>query len=379
MIPRKSYTVHYKLEILRMVDNHSISVISHKFNIAKSNICKWKQQRVKLRSINNQMCRKIGSGRKVSNPEVEEQLYSWTIEKRDQLYPLTLKDICNEMKRINSDSKASTGWLYGFLKRFQLSLHSITEKVLVRRQTGLRLHQTRETLIHSFKSFLSENIEKFQLSPSHIFNMDQTPVWFNMTPYRVVNPIGSKKTIVKIPGSTKLDKVTVCLTVRKDGLKLPPLIVFQSSRRNASFERIGNVYICKNSKTSMMNSELVSRWLEILFSVDTTSSTKRLLIMDSFRGHLTRKVEDTCDSLNIIRSIIPGGLTSELQPLDRTVNRSFKSKMRDLFKREMNSITSHSPTTNISQWNRQLMIQAVSQAWSFVEEQTIKNGFHCLD
>jgi hypothetical protein len=45
----------------------------------------------------------------------------------------------------------------------------------------------------------------------------------------------------------------------------------------------------------------------------------------------------------------------------------------------MNLITNHSHGTNISQWNRQLMIQAVSQAWSLVSQQTIMNGFHCLD
>jgi len=63
---------------------------------------------------------------------------------------------------------------------------------------------------------------------------------------------------------------------------------------------------------------------------------------------------------------IPGGLPSELKPLDKTVNRSFKNHLRNFLKREMDSITNHSPTTNISQWNRQLMIQAVSQSWSLV-------------
>ena len=90
MIPRKSYTVHYKLVIVRMVENYSISALSRKFNISKSNICKWKQQKERLSSITNQLCRKIGSGRKVSNPEAEEQLYSWTIEKRDQIRRIAL-------------------------------------------------------------------------------------------------------------------------------------------------------------------------------------------------------------------------------------------------------------------------------------------------
>jgi len=159
-------------------------------------------------------------------------------------------------------------------------------------------------------------------------------------------------------------------------LSVTPLVVIKSAGKVPIFDKIGDIYICKNPKTSMMNSELVSKWLEILFpSEDTPDTPKRLLIMDSFRGHLTDQVKQTCDSLNIIRAIIPGGLTSELQPLDKTVNRSFKSHLRNFLKREMNSITNHSPTTNISQWNRQLMIQDVSQVWSLISPQTVINGF----
>jgi len=183
-----------------------------------------------------------------------------------------------------------------------------------------------EQLIQSFKSFVNENIEKYNQSSSHVFNMDQTPVWFNMTPHRIVNPIGSKKTRAKVAGSNLREKLSVCLTVRMDGLKLPPLLVIKSAGKVPIFDKIGDIYICKNPKTSMMSSELVSKWLEILFpSEDTLDTPKRLLIMDSFRGHLTDQVKQTCDSLNIIRAIIPGGLTSELQPLDKNHLRNMRN------------------------------------------------------
>jgi hypothetical protein len=57
----------------------------------------------------------------------------------------------------------------------------------------------------------------------------------------------------------------------------------------------------------------------------------QFLILDSFRGHLTDKIKETCEKRNIIRAVIPGGMTKYLQPLDLTVNRSFKSKVKDYY------------------------------------------------
>ena len=117
----------------------------------------------------------------------------------------------------------------------------------------------------------------------------------------------------------------------------------------------------------MMNSELVSKLLQIVFGLENNSSQK-LLIMDSFTGHRTEQVKDTCRLLGITRAMIPGGLTGELQPLDRTVNRSFKSHLKEYWKHELMGIEYHDSTTNISNWNINKMIKGINQSWSLVTQ-----------
>ena len=98
MIPRKSYTVKYKLQVLALVDNYSLSFISLKLRIPKSNICKWRQQRDKLLLCCNQNSRKIGSGKRVDYPKEETELFEWVMDQRQKLVPITLQDVRNETK-----------------------------------------------------------------------------------------------------------------------------------------------------------------------------------------------------------------------------------------------------------------------------------------
>ena len=53
--------------------------------------------------------------------------------------------------------------------------------------------------------------------------------------------------------------------------------------------------------------------------------------MDSFAGHRTEEMASACKATGTLRMLIPGGLTGKLQPLDLTVNRSFKSKIKNYY------------------------------------------------
>ena len=54
------------------------------------------------------------------------------------------------------------------------------------------------------------------------------------------------------------------------------------------------------------------------------------MVFDSFRGHLTDMVKETFRKNEIDIAVIPGGLTSKLQPLDVMINHSFKAKVSKL-------------------------------------------------
>ena len=53
-----------------------------------------------------------------------------------------------------------------------------------------------------------------------------------------------------------------------------------------------------------------------------------MLVLDSFRDHTTNPVKNQLVEKNTNIAVIPGGCTSKLQPLDVTINKSFKSKVK---------------------------------------------------
>ena len=54
-------------------------------------------------------------------------------------------------------------------------------------------------------------------------------------------------------------------------------------------------------------------------------------MLDSMTAHLEDDVKSALKRVNSIPAVIPGGLMKLLQPLDISVNRSFKSKIREIW------------------------------------------------
>ena len=53
-----------------------------------------------------------------------------------------------------------------------------------------------------------------------------------------------------------------------------------------------------------------------------------LLVYDTFKAHLMDPIKKKLRDHNTVVAIIPGGLTSQLQPLDVSLNKPFKEKVR---------------------------------------------------
>ena len=97
--------------------------------------------------------------------------------------------------------------------------------------------------------------------------------------------------------------------------------------------------------------------------------------MDSFSGHLTEDIKQACNDMNTIRAVIPGGMTSHLQPLDLTVNRSFKAHLRKEYSKHLNAIGNNrqTPAQRLN-----VMAGAVRKAWNKIDPQVIRNGFNAM-
>ncbi len=111
-----------------------------------------------------------------------------------------------------------------------------------------------------------------------------------------------------------------------DGTKLLLLVIF----------KLKNILRCNFSSGVIIRANPI-RWInenEMLYQIEnvwvkhaTFSNSQSLLILDSFSTHIVDSVKHHFNEKNTNITIISGRLTSHLQPLDISVNKSFKTKV----------------------------------------------------
>jgi len=79
------------------------------------------------------------------------------------------------------------------------------------------------------------------------------------------------------------------------------------------------------------------------------------LVCDQFKAHVTESTKRLATKLKTHLAVIPGGLTSQLQPLDVSVNKSFKGFMYEEWAKWIEAPTHHvTPArpliSNVCEW-----------------------------
>ena len=115
-----------------------------------------------------------------------------------------------------------------------------------------------------------------------------------------------------------------------DRTKLPPLIIFKLKK--IPRENFPPEVVIQANQTGWMNEQEMMYWIEKIWTKRTPrfSNPRSLLVLDSFSVHIMNSVKRQFIEKSTNIAIIPGELTSRLQPLDVSVNKSFKIKVIDL-------------------------------------------------
>ena len=157
------------------------------------------------------------------------------------------------------------------------------------------------------------------------------PTWmrhqffFDLPGNRTINLTGEKTVFVRTIGNEK-NHFTVVLCCTADGTKLKPMIIFK--RKTLPKVMFPSGVVIHVNEKGWMDTEAMMVWLQKVWAhrPGASSQSRSLLVWDSFRGHLVDRVKErTQNGYNTDIAVIPGGLTSVLQPLDVSINRSFKS------------------------------------------------------
>jgi DDE superfamily endonuclease len=126
---------------------------------------------------------------------------------------------------------------------------------------------------------------------------------------------------------------------------LPPLVIFK--RKTIPKENFSDRIIVEANPKGWINESTMKIWLNKVWRRRPRSfmNPPSILILDSCRAHLTENVKREINKYSKM-AVIPAGLTKKLQPLDISVNRSFKSKLRKKWEDWMINSTKFPTTTD---------------------------------
>jgi len=98
--------------------------------------------------------------------------------------------------------------------------------------------------------------------------------------------------------------------------------------------------------------------------------------MDSFEGHKTDSIKNIALSDKTDLAIIPGGLTSIVQPLDVCINKSFKDRLREKWNIWMSSGQfTYTKGGNLRKPEYNVICKWILEAWAEIPKEMIIKSF----
>ena len=379
----KSYTLEFKLEVIKFAELNSNRAVSKKFHVDEKRVGEWKKKQTKIshaRALKGGAVKKRleGAGRKVTDVDVEEKLLDWIHERRENKLRVSRKLIMRKAKMFFDESVgddecakvafvASRGWLEKFMKRNCLSL----------RQRTTTAQKDPAFLINKLVTYVSEVrrlTESRHYTTQSVIAMDETAVWADMVSRTTVDKVGAREICLKTTGHEKV-RISVCLSAKADGTKLKPFVVFGGAKREAAalHKEFHSRCIVTSSSNAWMNEDLTLQYVESV--IGKFSFTSRLLAWDSFECHLMDSVKKQLNDSKVDWIIIPRGCTKYLQAPDVSWNKPFKVKFTELYDEWLsNGIHEFTAAGNPKPPPRRKMVEWVLESWAALPQDLIRKS-----
>ncbi|CAI7775726.1 unnamed protein product [Closterium sp. NIES-53] len=187
----------------------------------------------------------------------------------------------------------------------------------------------------SFWKFVCINRARHDIDMARIINADQVPLFVEMPVERTIEHRGARSVPIRTAGYEKT-QLTVMLACTASGEKLRPWVWFKL--KNVPNYEIPEGIVCQAQDNGWMDESAVQTWLtkEVLPHLNPQrgqNARRAMLVLDSYRGHITQTMLQAYRTHSITSAVIPAGCTSRIQPLDVSINRCFKAAVRACYAR----------------------------------------------
>lgn len=371
-VRRVQYSAKQKRSIIIYAEIHGNRKAARDHGVPESNVRLWRIHRDAI--FRCEPRRMNFRGRKPLYPNLEVKLVTFILHTRAQALPVTRRILSLKAKEIAEEEgiqhfKSSEGWVDKFMKRSGFAL---------RRRTSVcqKLPSHFEEKLIEFQRYIIHLRSTYNHALGQIGNADETPVYFDMPRNNTVNEVGAREVKVLTSGYEKM-RITVMLCITADGEKLPPYLILNRKTipKNEKFPL--DIVVRCNPK-GWMTSDLMVDWINSVWNrrPGATRHLRSMLVLDAFKGHLRDDVKDELKKRSCDLVVIPGGMTSQLQPLDVSVNKPFKNLVRHEYENWLLSgnlpLTTtgkikKAPVSTVAHW--------VSNAWKKIDAPLIIKSF----
>ena len=367
-IKRQSYSAKTKLEAIEFAEINGNRAAAREYNVSEKSIREWRLNKNAIKLMNP--TKRALRGSNAHWESLENDLCEWILSLRSlgrcvSTTSIKLKAKAIAKKSNVDDFKASSRWCSAFMLRNKFSLRRVTS-------TGQSLPEDFIQKVNDFRSYFKQKSRGIDLK--HIGNMDEVPMCFDMPSSYTVDRTGGNNIKINTTGSEK-NGFTVVLCVTADGNKLPPMVIFK--RKTIPKEKFPNGIIVSANEKGWINEEMFIKWVKEVWCKRpcTFFRPKSILAFDSAPAHLTAISKKTLHKTTI-SAVIPGGLTKLLQPLDISVNRSFKLKIREEWEKWMvNGFHSFTKSGKIKKASCSTVCEWILLAFNSITKDCIINGF----
>ncbi|CAI7837100.1 unnamed protein product [Closterium sp. NIES-53] len=320
---RNSYTLHEKLQWILKLEAGKMSVRRMSRESGRSSWYRDMEAEVYWRFLaHRKKCLAVSIAR----------LQKWSHEVMKELHP-------------GEKWAGSQRWTQRFRRPWNLTTRAKT-------RVGQKLSSNCATKVKNFWTYVRHSRRQYKIDLPWILNVDQTPLWLEMPSERTVEEVGSRSVLVRSGGYQK-EWVTVMLACTASGEKLKPWVFFKRKTvPKGDFPSDIHVGVHPNG---WMDADGVIEWLD-----------------GAVKPYINPKF-----GLNLVPAVIPAGCTSEIQPLDIAVNRSFKAAVRQLYQEwfEREGVDTLTKKGNIKKPPVELTLKWISTAWKSVPNELIQRAF----
>ncbi|KAL0821830.1 hypothetical protein ABMA28_005237 [Loxostege sticticalis] len=225
-----------------------------------------------------------------------------------------IKHTFNSTKRI-----AGADWLRQFMKR-NPSISKRKPQIL----NPARAQKLNKPIVQEHFQNVRKLYEQLDIlqHPERLYNMDEKGCRITVhNQHAVLAEKGSKR--VHLIAPEHAENVTIAMCVNAIGTAIPPMILFKGQRQRPDLsENLPAGTLVRMAPKGSMTADLFVEFIQHLAKYKV--GEKCLLIFDGAKCHLSVEALDAADNNDMVLYCLPSNTTHELQPLDKSVNKSFE-------------------------------------------------------